>query len=183
MDQNDKIEIKEEPLRWHCVQHRNIHNCKDECYFQTILTLFGKKYTMSIIRLLLMHDKLRFNEILKNIGASPKTITERLKDLKNHGLITREVFNEIQILDEWGEYGNYCIGFLYEAKKKGYNIKEVPFIYKYRTAGETKTAPDEYKLLEWGRRYCLAILKLKFKNLYSLFSSILEDQLFLLQAI
>ena len=101
MDRNDKIEIQEEPLHWHCVQHRNIHNCKDECYFQTILTLFGKKYSMSIIRLLLIHDKLRFNEILKNIGASPKTITERLKDLKNHGLIKREAFNEIPIRVEY----------------------------------------------------------------------------------
>ena len=78
--------------------------------------------------------------------------------------IKREVLDDVQILDEWGEYGNYCIGFLYAAKKKGYKIKEIPFIYKYRTAGETKTAPDEYNLLKWGKRYCLTILKLKLKT-------------------
>jgi DNA-binding HxlR family transcriptional regulator len=107
MDQNVNFKEQEVSLRWHCVQHKNFRNCKDECYFQTILTLFGKKHTLSIIRLLLIHDKLRFNEILNNIGASPKTITERLKDLKNHGLIKREVFNEIPIRVEYSltKYG------------------------------------------------------------------------------
>jgi dolichol-phosphate mannosyltransferase len=79
--------------------------------------------------------------------------------------IKRKVFDDIQILDEWGEYGNYGIGFLFEAKRRGYLIEEVPFIYKFRTAGSTKTSPDEYNLLRWGKRYCLTVLKLKFKNL------------------
>lgn len=79
--------------------------------------------------------------------------------------VKREVFNDIHILKEWGVYGNYCFGFLYTAKKKSYKIKEVPFVYKYRTAGETKTAPDEYNLFKWGKRYCLTVLKLKFENL------------------
>ncbi|UCF08466.1 MAG: glycosyltransferase [Thermoplasmata archaeon] len=79
--------------------------------------------------------------------------------------VNKRVFEEVHILDEWGEYGNYCIGFLYTAKEKGYKIKEVPFVYKYRTAGETKTAPDQYNLFRWGKRYCLSILKLRFENL------------------
>jgi dolichol-phosphate mannosyltransferase len=79
--------------------------------------------------------------------------------------VKRKVFDDVKILDEWGEYGNYCIGFLYNAKEKGYKIKEVPFVYRYRTAGETKTAPDQYNLFRWGKRYCLSILKLRFENL------------------
>ena len=79
--------------------------------------------------------------------------------------INRKVFDDIQILDEWGEYGNYGIGFLFEAKRRGYLIKEIPFVYKYRTAGTTKTSPEEYNLLRWGKRYCLTVLKLKFENL------------------
>jgi dolichol-phosphate mannosyltransferase len=79
--------------------------------------------------------------------------------------VKRKVFDDIEILDEWGAYGNYCIGFLFTAKNKGYRIKEVPFVYKYRTAGTTKTAPDEYNLLKWGKRYCLSILRLRFENL------------------
>ncbi len=51
--------------------------------------------------MLLIHDKLSFNEILKELSASPKTIIERLKDLKKHGLIDRKVFNEIPIRVEY----------------------------------------------------------------------------------
>ncbi len=77
----------------------------------------------------------------------------------------REVFENIEILDEWGAHGNYAIGFLHTARKKGLKIEEVPFIYKDRTAGITKTSPDKYKLLNWGVRYCFTVLRLKFKNL------------------
>lgn len=77
----------------------------------------------------------------------------------------REVFEDIEILDEWGAHGNYSIGFLYTAQKKGLNIKEVPFIMKDRTAGITKVGPDKKKLLKWGVRYCMTVLRLKFKNL------------------
>ena len=79
--------------------------------------------------------------------------------------VNKKVFEDVNILDEWGEYGNYCIGFLYTAKEKGYKIREVPFVYRYRTAGETKTAPDQYNLFRWGKRYCLTVLKLRFENL------------------
>lgn len=101
MEQDIKDKTQEEPLSWHCLQHTDTHNCSNECYFQIALTLFGKKHTMSIIRLLLMNDKLRFNEILKKLSASPKTITERLKELKKYGLIDRKVFNEIPIRVEY----------------------------------------------------------------------------------
>jgi DNA-binding HxlR family transcriptional regulator len=41
-------------------------------------------------------DKLRFNDILKNIhGISPKTLSDRLKELNEAGLIKREYFPEI----------------------------------------------------------------------------------------
>jgi DNA-binding HxlR family transcriptional regulator len=41
-------------------------------------------------------DKLRFNELLSNVkGISPKTLSDRLKDLYGAGLLNREVFPEI----------------------------------------------------------------------------------------
>jgi DNA-binding HxlR family transcriptional regulator len=41
-------------------------------------------------------SKLRFNEIMKNLGnISPKTLADRLKELEETGLIRREVFAEI----------------------------------------------------------------------------------------
>jgi len=42
------------------------------------------------------YEKLRFNELLKNLnGISPKTLSDRLKELSGAGLINREFFPEI----------------------------------------------------------------------------------------
>ncbi len=42
------------------------------------------------------YDKLRFNELLKDIkGISPKALSDRLKKLNEAGLIKRELFPEI----------------------------------------------------------------------------------------
>ncbi|MBD3228809.1 MAG: winged helix-turn-helix transcriptional regulator [Candidatus Lokiarchaeota archaeon] len=72
-----------------------------ECYLKEVLNLFGKKYTLKIIRLLLLNNTLRFNEILNEIGGSPKTITKRLRVLEDRGLIARKQFNEIPIRVEY----------------------------------------------------------------------------------
>lgn len=92
VSQNGK---NEEKLAWHCLEHENNKKCVNECKVQRVLILLGKKYLMPIIRILLINKTMRFNEILDKLKGSPKTITARLKDLEQHGLITREQFNEI----------------------------------------------------------------------------------------
>lgn len=99
-DTNNNFRQKER-LDWHCLQHENIKDCIKECTVQQVLQLFGKKYVMQIVRLLLIHDKLRFNEILEKLRGSPKTITSRLRDLEKLRLIKREVFNEIPMRVEY----------------------------------------------------------------------------------
>ena len=102
ISKKDIISEQNEVLHWHCLQKHNINNiCDGECYLQEVLVLFGKKYTMKIIRLLLLNDKLRFNEILNKVGGSPKTITQRLRTLEERGLIIREQYNEIPIRVEY----------------------------------------------------------------------------------
>lgn len=88
-------------IKWHCVSEKNSEKCQQNCFTREILALFGKKHTLQIIRLLLDNNQLRFNEILKEIGGSPKTITERLRNLEKHKVILREVFNEIPIRVEY----------------------------------------------------------------------------------
>ncbi len=78
--------------------------------------------------------------------------------------VRKEVFEKVKILPKWGEYGNYCIGFLYACKRAGFRITEVPFVYMPRTKGETKTSPDQYNLLKWGWRYLGSILKLRIER-------------------
>ncbi|TXT58680.1 MAG: Transcriptional regulator, HxlR family [Promethearchaeota archaeon] len=96
-----KLNSQEDLLEWHCPKHEGVENCMDECHVQRILCLFGKKYSMQIIRILLKFEKLRFNEIEEKLGGSPKTITSRLRELEEHGLIKRKVFNEVPIRVEY----------------------------------------------------------------------------------
>ncbi|MFW9991735.1 MAG: winged helix-turn-helix transcriptional regulator [Candidatus Odinarchaeota archaeon] len=88
-------------LHWHCLDHENSSQCSSECYLQKTFTLFGKKYVLQIIRLLLLNEHLRFNEIVEKISGSPKTITDRLRELEMFGLVNRQQFNEMPIRVEY----------------------------------------------------------------------------------
>ena len=76
----------------------------------------------------------------------------------------RKVFNKITISDERGTYGDYCIALLFDAINNGLKVEEIPYIYKFRVAGETKTSPDIFKLFKWGILYCGTILKLRLRS-------------------
>jgi len=75
--------------------------------------------------------------------------------------VKREVFNNISILP--AEYGDYCIGFLYKAKRQGFKIKEVPYRCISRRVGKTKTSANIFTFLRYGFIYFLKIFKLRFK--------------------
>lgn len=72
--------------------------------------------------------------------------------------VKREIFKKTPVE---GIYGEYCIRFLYEAKNKGYKIKEVPYTYKPRMAGETHTTPNVLYYLKWAWVYGSTVLKLR----------------------
>lgn len=66
-----------------------------ECAVQKTLETIGGKWTCLIISLLLSGPK-RFGELLKHLeGSSPKTMSIRLKELEQKGIITRRIFPEI----------------------------------------------------------------------------------------
>lgn len=100
---NSNQDIPEiDKLNWHCIRDHNVKGkCSTECLLRSAFDLFGKKYTLSIIRLLLLNGTLRFNEIEEEIKGSPKTITKRLRDLEQQGLIHREAYNEIPMRVEY----------------------------------------------------------------------------------
>ena len=66
--------------------------CKDNCPVSATLELIGGKYK-ALILWHLSEKKLRFSE-LKNrvLGATPKMLTQQLRELETHKLIHREVF-------------------------------------------------------------------------------------------
>ena len=70
----------------------------------------------------------------------------------------RTVFDHITLR---GDYGEYCIDFLYRARRLGYCIVEVPYACVERLAGQSKTALNVWGYLRRGVKYVLTILRLR----------------------
>lgn len=65
------------------------------CPIERTLRVIGKKWAILILRELLAGTR-RFNELLSALeGISPKTLSERLKELEENGVICRTVYPEI----------------------------------------------------------------------------------------
>ena len=63
---------------------------------ETANSFLSKKWTISIIVTLGNFKKLRFNELLSKVdGITAKTLTDRLQELKDVGLVNRTTYNEI----------------------------------------------------------------------------------------
>lgn len=84
--------------------------------------------------------------------------------------VKRKVLEKVKISPLLGEsrsyisaYGEYFISFLYRAKKKGFKITEIPYIYVPRKKGKSKTAPTIITLLKRGIVYSSAIIYLRLK--------------------
>ena len=59
-------------------------------------SFLSKKWTISIIVTIGNFNRLRFNHILDRVeGITTKTLAERLKELKNLGLVNRIIYREI----------------------------------------------------------------------------------------
>lgn len=66
-----------------------------ECPIEKTLSVIGKKWTVLILRDL-MGGTRRFGELLASLeGISPKTLSERLKELEEGGVVRRRVYPEI----------------------------------------------------------------------------------------
>ena len=71
----------------------------------------------------------------------------------------KEVLKEFP-LDKKAAYGDYCIKFLYNAGKK-YKVKEIPFTFIDRSAGESKTASSLTGLFKFGILYLKMIVDVR----------------------
>lgn len=66
------------------------------CPIEGIIDIISKKWALLIINDLCNREKLRFNELMKDLGGiSPKTLSDTLKKLQEEKLITRRSFAEI----------------------------------------------------------------------------------------
>jgi DNA-binding HxlR family transcriptional regulator len=99
--ENKKEEMNQLDTHHYCSTHSFEEKCSGGCHILNFFSLFGKRHTMPIIRILLLRKVLRFNELLEFIGGSPRTLSIRLKEMEDFKLITRTVFNEIPMRVEY----------------------------------------------------------------------------------
>lgn len=65
------------------------------CPIQFVLDILGNKWSVLVLRELFLGDR-RTHELLNALpGVSTKTLTMRLRDLEQHGLVDRQVYPEV----------------------------------------------------------------------------------------
>lgn len=63
------------------------------CPINNTFKIIGKKFTVLILRNMINGKQSRFNQLLNSIEESnPKTLSARLKEMENDGLIKRKVY-------------------------------------------------------------------------------------------
>lgn len=60
------------------------------CSLEGVVQVLGKKWSILVIGTLGNHGRLGFNDLARKLGGvSPKSLTERLRDLEGEGLVAR----------------------------------------------------------------------------------------------
>jgi dolichol-phosphate mannosyltransferase len=84
-------------------------------------------------------------------------------DIKDHDsgfmLMKKSVFDRTPFPP--AGYGDYFIELVYKAKRAGFRIKEVPYIFRDRAQGTSKTAGNILTFLKLGSGYIFRIIKLR----------------------
>jgi DNA-binding HxlR family transcriptional regulator len=66
------------------------------CPIEKTLNVLSSKWTFLIIRDLLIDGTLRFSDLRRSLtGISPKTLSTRLRDLEEKGIVDRTVYAEV----------------------------------------------------------------------------------------
>lgn len=66
------------------------------------LSVFFNKWTVEIVIVLGQHGTLRFHELKESLaGISSRTLTQRLRDLEEQGLVKRKMYDEMPVRVEY----------------------------------------------------------------------------------
>lgn len=104
---------------------------KPRCKVFPTFELLGKTWTLHIIKELSWHSKKRYSELKRTLeGVSPKTLTERPRELEAEGVINRIVYPDVPLrveydLSEKGEDLSKSIDSICDWARKWYP-DEVP---------------------------------------------------------
>lgn len=78
-------------------------------------------------------------------------------------VLRRTVFDKVSIIPTG--YGAYFMEFLYTCRKKGLTVCEVPYVFRDRAKGVSKSAPSLYRFLKTGMQYVIRIFVARFRRI------------------
>lgn len=70
-------------------------------------------------------------------------------------VLRRSVFDKVSIIPTG--YGAYFMEFLYTCRKKGLTVYEMPYLFRDRAKGISKSAPSIYRFFKTGMQYVVRI--------------------------
>ena len=72
------------------------------CPIDNSIKMLGKKFTLHILRNMILLKQIRFSQFLDSIeGISTKTLTVRLREMEKEGLIKREIISTNPVQTEY----------------------------------------------------------------------------------
>jgi dolichol-phosphate mannosyltransferase len=78
-------------------------------------------------------------------------------------LLRRTVFDKVSIIPTG--YGAYFIEFLYTCRKKGLTVYEMPYVFRDRAKGVSKSAPSLIKFFSTGSQYVMRIFAARLRKI------------------
>jgi dolichol-phosphate mannosyltransferase len=78
-------------------------------------------------------------------------------------VLRRSVFNKVSIIPTG--YGAYFMEFLYACRKKGLTVYELPYVFRDRAKGISKSAPSIYRFFKTGMQYVLRIFMARLRSI------------------
>ncbi|WKZ32467.1 MAG: polyprenol monophosphomannose synthase [Thermodesulfobacteriota bacterium] len=111
-----------------------------------------------------MGDSMTARFMSRLLGIIAKTVLNVPVNDMNSGFVAtkKRIVKELGLR---GDYGEYCLDFLYRAHKKGYSIAEAPYVCVPRLKGVSKTATGLLGFFWRGRKYIYAIMKLRLSRI------------------
>lgn len=78
-------------------------------------------------------------------------------------VLRRSVFDKVSIIPTG--YGAYFMEFLYTCRTKGLTVHEMPYVFRDRAKGVSKSAPSLWKFLKTGSQYVMRIFMARMRRI------------------
>ena len=78
-------------------------------------------------------------------------------------ILKRTVLDKVSIIPTG--YGAYFMEFLYTCRKKGLSVYEIPYVFRDRAKGVSKSAPSILKFFRTGMQYVTRIFRARLRKI------------------